>query len=502
MEKSVLTSKENYDITRWVWLPFVLSFLCITLFQGTRGLYETTEGRYALCARETMATGNFLEPMLNGKHHWTKPPLTYICIATGLYLFGEQSTWGARFYLIPAFFFTVVFVYLLAQQLWDKQSGILSALIYAVSPFIVGAGNIVSTDTLLVLWHSLTFYAFWQAYQTKQRTFIYLFWLGLGLGCITKGPMGLVPLMGILPFCLWRWLIHKERLWFFISPIGITVFFIVGIAWYFWENWKYPGLLRYWFMEETVQRLAEGEFDRNPEWYKIFPVYILPLLFGTGLFIILIPYLVYKSKMRQNKIIGDQLSDKQWFFLFCSFLFPFIFFSVSKSRLALYILPLFIPMSIAMGRLFYWAIQEKFISWRTISYIAILNAGLIIALKGISTYYPTMHNMKILSSDIQPLLQRYPDAEFYCAKTKVLNGLKFYTNINLSETDLFEIENYPNLEELKTAVIQFLCETYTKKRVILIPRKREQPIRQLQFPPNIQFYIINKFWFALTCNET
>ncbi|HOL20572.1 MAG TPA: hypothetical protein PK813_10065, partial [Candidatus Hydrogenedens sp.] len=71
---------------------------------------------------------------------------------------------------------------------------------------------------------------------------IYIFWLGIGLGCITKGPMGFIPLMGILPFCLWRWLTYKEKLWFFISPIGIALFLIVGIAWYLWENWKYPGL--------------------------------------------------------------------------------------------------------------------------------------------------------------------------------------------------------------------------------------------------------------------
>jgi len=74
------------------------------------------------------------------------------------------------------------------------------------------------------------------------RGLIYIFWLGIGLGCITKGPMGFIPLMGILPFCLWRWLTYKEKLWFFISPIGIALFLIVGIAWYLWENWKYPGL--------------------------------------------------------------------------------------------------------------------------------------------------------------------------------------------------------------------------------------------------------------------
>lgn len=42
-------------------------------FHGARGLYETTEGRYAECAREMAQAGTWLEPVLNGHPHWTKP---------------------------------------------------------------------------------------------------------------------------------------------------------------------------------------------------------------------------------------------------------------------------------------------------------------------------------------------------------------------------------------------------------------------------------------------
>jgi len=34
-------------------------------FQGARGLFETTEGRYAECAREMVASGNYMEPTLD-----------------------------------------------------------------------------------------------------------------------------------------------------------------------------------------------------------------------------------------------------------------------------------------------------------------------------------------------------------------------------------------------------------------------------------------------------
>ena len=72
----------RYD-WRSLGLVAVLAFVGTTAFQGSRGLYETTEGRYAECARETLASGDWDDPILNGRPHWTKPPLTYMAIMAG-----------------------------------------------------------------------------------------------------------------------------------------------------------------------------------------------------------------------------------------------------------------------------------------------------------------------------------------------------------------------------------------------------------------------------------
>ncbi len=478
----------------------VLSSLCVTLFQGSRGLYESTEGRYALCARETMKSGNLLEPVLHGKHHWTKPPLTYIAIATGLFIFGEDSTWGARFYLIPSFILTVIFVFLFASSLWDPNVGAISALLYSCSPFLVAGANSISTDTLLVLWHSLTFFAFWKAYQKKKRWYIYLFWLGIGLGCITKGPMGFIPLMGIIPFCLWRWLTHKEKLWYFISPVGISLFFIVGIAWYFYENLKYPGLLKYWLFHETIGRLAEGEFERNPEWYKIFPLYFAPVIFGTGTWLFLLIYVFHKNKKVSGEIFSISFMEPQWFFLIASFGFPFLFFLISKSRLTLYILPVFIPLTIMSGKIIHNAWRNKYISYKTILLTAIINALIIILLKGISAYYPNGKDMKLLAKDIQPLLSQFTNVELYCIKTGDLNGFEFYTHIPVPEKELPEFNNLDKetvLNETIKILTNFLQENSPSKRIILIPGKHGKAITALKLPEKLKIHPINKFWLAI-----
>ena len=78
-------------------LLVVVAVLAAFAFQGTRGLYASSETRYAECAREMVASGNWLEPTLAGEPHWTKPPLTYWAIAGGMVLLG-RSEWAVRLY--------------------------------------------------------------------------------------------------------------------------------------------------------------------------------------------------------------------------------------------------------------------------------------------------------------------------------------------------------------------------------------------------------------------
>ena len=55
-------------------LVVVLAIIAAFSFQGSRGIYETTEGRYAEAAREMVETGKYLVPTLDYRPHWTKPP--------------------------------------------------------------------------------------------------------------------------------------------------------------------------------------------------------------------------------------------------------------------------------------------------------------------------------------------------------------------------------------------------------------------------------------------
>ena len=127
-----------------------VAFAGAVSFQGSRGLYETTEGRYVECARETMASGDYDDPILNGQPHWTKPPLTYLAIMAGMRAFGN-SPWGARAYLVMAMVLSAGAIWLAGTSIWGTKAGLWAGLVFATSPFMAGAANVVSSDLLTAL---------------------------------------------------------------------------------------------------------------------------------------------------------------------------------------------------------------------------------------------------------------------------------------------------------------------------------------------------------------
>ena len=238
--------KTNQKFEAWSLLLLLSLNLLVSLsFQGSRGLYETTEGRYAESAREMVESGNYLEPTLAYRPHWTKPPMTYWAIAGGLKLIG-MNEWGVRLYNSVAFIFTALTVTAIGTILWNRATGILSGLIYTTSFFTVLSSFAVSTDTLLALWEVSAVFCYLKAAHPKTKPghrWIMGMWLFFGLGFLTKGPPALLPL---LPIVFWHFRQPERPI--LVTPFSILLFFIVGFGWYLLVCYRYPNLLQYFLI--------------------------------------------------------------------------------------------------------------------------------------------------------------------------------------------------------------------------------------------------------------
>lgn len=444
------------------WPIIILALAAATLFQGSRGLYHSTETRYVECAREMLLHRNLLEPTLDQEPHWTKPPLVYWGINLGMTLLGFNA-WGARFYLIIAFTLTVAAIYYLARSLWDPRTAPYCALVYATSVFPLAAANVVSCDTLLVLFEAAAVLFYWMAVRREKTGYILLMWLAFALAFLTKGPPGLIPLPGIL-------LVHSRlragrpgvpRLF---SVTGILVFLALGLSWYLYEAALHPGLIRYWLFHEVYGRVATDEFRRNTGWSKPFTVYGPVLTLGAFPWIFLILWKIRhlpwaRFSFRQREFWRRH---PEWFFLLVSFGIPLLIFSLSQSRLPLYVLPLFIFISLAFGRMFVWLIDQHKMRPQCFTVIVAHMFLLTIVGKAAFAYLESPKNdhqtaTRILSSfSTEP--GRHP---YFYLGGRPPYGLEFYMNTHIATVPLQSGQlSAASLEVLKQSIQMYNAMGY------------------------------------------
>lgn len=399
-------------------------FLFVMAFQGSRGIWERDEGRYAGIANQMLRTGDFLVPAFNDEvPHFAKPPFTYWAIAAGIKLLGRNE-WGARLPNAIAFTLTALLVFLMAEKLTPIRPW-LPPLIYASALFPFAAANVVTPDTLLTLWETLAVYGFVKFYlseaKVQRKSANKLMWLGFALAFLTKGPPGLVPLLPIIVFLV------LARGWRSVSTLlsvgGILIFIVIGLGWYILVVFMHKGLLTYFLRDELFRRITSSSFHRNAQWYGPFLVYFPVLLIGT------LPWTLFlsRSALRQFKaLLSSRWCQKtlrcdQWtVFLTLWFFIPFTIFCLSRSRLPLYILPLFVPLSIALGKSIYFNLKNRV-------QICFFTAWLVflLAIKWGAANYPFKGDNKTLVSFIHQSTSISP-LEVLFVDTHPMWGVGFY----------------------------------------------------------------------------
>jgi 4-amino-4-deoxy-L-arabinose transferase len=336
--------------TRWPLLWLICLGLVVGFgLQGARGLWSPDEGRYVDAALQMLDSGDYLAPGYSPDElNFSKPPTTYWIIAASLKVFG-RNTWAARAPYALAYLFTLLLLYAMGKRLIPDKPW-LPGLIYGCSAFPVIASNIISTDVFLTLCEALAMFGFVGAAlggeASPRRRYALLMWLGWGLAFLTKGPPGLIPLLAVIPFVVrrdgWRGL---GRL---CSPYGILVFLAVGLSWYAIVIARHPGLLHYFLHDEVYNRLFTGSQRRHAGALGWVEIYLPTLALG------LLPW--WSGLIRGLRCMWSADTWKAWtsqhsveLFLLMWFVIPFVVFCLAQSRLPLYLLPLFLPLSLLLA---------------------------------------------------------------------------------------------------------------------------------------------------------
>ncbi|MDA3913722.1 glycosyltransferase family 39 protein [Oleiagrimonas sp.] len=318
-------------------------------FQGSRSLWSTDEGRYSGNAAQMLDSGNYLMPAFSpDRINITKPPMTTWVIAGSMDLFGRNA-WAVRAPYALAFVLTGLLLFAMGGRLVPDAPW-LPSLIYACSLVPFMGANVVSTDVLLTLFEALAALGFVRSHfgprTATGRNGLWLMWLGFGLAFLTKGPPGLLPLLGMAPFVLRRdgW----PGLGRLFTPTGLLLFLVAGFSWYAIVVMRTPGLLHYYLHYEVYDRLFTGAQGRHSQWYGWIVVYLPVLSLGT------LPW--WPAMGRGIRKAVHAACWRQWWgqataplFLLLWFAIPLVVFCLSRSRLPMYLLPLFLPLSLMLA---------------------------------------------------------------------------------------------------------------------------------------------------------
>ncbi|MFT4059369.1 MAG: glycosyltransferase family 39 protein [Legionella sp.] len=237
---------------------FALMFLliCRLVSMYFIPLNDVSEARYGEIARKMLETGNWVTLFHDyGVPFWAKPPLSTWLSAASMKLFGVNEL-AVR---LPGLLLSIAIVWLV----WDlakKHSGstiaTLSAIVLSGTLYFFLDAGTVMTDPSLIFCTTLVLVSFWHAVVNESKFWSYLFFVGIGLGLLAKGPVAGV-LVG-MPLFFWvlirnQWLNLWKRLpWF----KGILLVLAIALPWYILAELRTPGFLNYFIVGEHFHRFV------------------------------------------------------------------------------------------------------------------------------------------------------------------------------------------------------------------------------------------------------
>ena len=270
---------------RWAPVAVLLAagLLVTTWGLGERGLWSAHEARAARVAATLLGTGEWIVPQLSpGEPTYQKPPLYYWLVAAISWVGGGEVTpLSTRLPSAVATVLTALVVYLMGRDLKSHRAGLLAAVALLTCAKLLWISGVAVLDPLLALWITLTMYLFHRAYQpvekartrvarppsgvkmsrepsfsakaTQPRAAVPHFstgcyrsgrsWRGylvvfvpVGLGLLTKGPMGAVlPGVVIVVFLLWETILTDRRVLLRTAARclpGVVVALVIAAPWY------------------------------------------------------------------------------------------------------------------------------------------------------------------------------------------------------------------------------------------------------------------------------
>ncbi|MFA5454268.1 MAG: glycosyltransferase family 39 protein [Sulfurimonas sp.] len=313
-------------------------------------LADTTEARYGHIAYIMATSNDWITPYFDQNvPFWGKPPFSFWMQAISYKIFGMHD-FSAR---VPSMIFTIFSIGLIFHYLrtfYTFTSALWGVIIYLGFLLVFILSGAILTDPYLAFATTLSMISFMMVMKNQPSYWGYLFFLGIAIGLLTKGPLTLVLIGGAL--CLWL-LFDPINRFAELKKLpyikGGAVALIISLPWYIIAEIKTPGFLNYFIIGEHFQRFLDsgwngdlyGSAHKQPKG-KIWILWLAAAF--PWVFVVL-----YGSIKNIKNSVAILKNSNEFAYFFAWSVFTMLFFTMSGNILVTYILPALSPLAILIA---------------------------------------------------------------------------------------------------------------------------------------------------------
>ena len=336
---------DRTDVKRSRVLAFWLLLAVAWFATGAiRPLLEPDEGRYAEIPREMWLSGDWVTPHLNGVVYIEKPPLQYWATAAAYTLFGLHE-WTARLWSLVLSLLAMPLVHAFTSRLYNsRETGLAAAIALAASPYYVLVGQLNTLDgaftTLLLAAVFALVLGQREPDAARRRPLLLGAWVALALAVLSKGIVA--PLLAGGTLAAYSLVTRDFSPWRRMHWLpGLAVFAVIVVPWFWLVSARNPDFLYFFFVHEHFMRFLTTVHDRVEPWWYFAPIALLAL----SPWLWAIPGTIRALRATDAAATGFRPE----LFLGLWFVVVVVFFSLSGSKLATYILPCMPAAAVLLG---------------------------------------------------------------------------------------------------------------------------------------------------------
>lgn len=299
---------------------------------GSLPLTDPDEPVYAETAREMIVFKDYLSPRIFNEFWYDKPPMYYWLVAATFQIFGVNE-FAARFPAAVMGILTVLAVYFSTTKFFNERAGFWAGIVLGtcINIFYMGKASVTDTTLLFFLTSALL------CFLHEQYWVMYIC---MGMATLTKGPIGIV-FPGTIIFLYLLCTSDLRRLFKMHILPGAVLCLLVAGPWYY-AMYQLHGMefINTFLGFHNLVRFTTPEHPTRVLWYYYLPVIILGVFPWTGILLQSIKATITDSRSSDLRIL---IFTQVWW------IFVLIFFTISKTKLVSYILPLFPALAIMIG---------------------------------------------------------------------------------------------------------------------------------------------------------